>query len=806
MHAVGMPGPMEVLMVVIQFVAGISGGQMPIGIPPQEEKPVFSQVAPEECIYYMSMAGVAEPDPSSPNRTEQFLAEPEVREFIKEVDSAIRAAIGKNAEDAPVGKDVYALVKTALTRPWCVFVSELEVNPDGPPKAKIGFLLEPGDDAAAVSKHLEAILNQVPGLPEVTEATIEGVTYRQYRLGDDSLTWGIDDGLFFLAMGDGVIEGMHERMRTPAPAWLAEMKEQLPVPRRATVTYVNLAALREAILPILLAESPREAEQIKMVVSALGLDKFESARSITGLDENGMLDRTVVEFDGPLPHVWEALVGESLTAEDLRGVPADANVLLAMKVDPHKVHEAIGKTADQFRPGMSSEIERIAGGAVAIAGFENVDAALGSLGKTWTIYNSPSEGGAFLTGLTICVEVNDSFDRVHKTLEAMLRMVGSQDESVPRVKTTSVDGIPITYLQFTRDPLPIAPAWTIHEGRLIVSLIPQNVRAALTRATGAPSIGSRPMVAKALGESPAPMGLFYADPQSTAGTLYPIFPYMAYTIAATLEKETGITFDAATVPALPTILPYVGPTLRTTRKTESGIEIESRSTVPGTTMSAGAAPVMVALLLPAVQASREAARRAQSMNNMKQIGLAMHNFHATKNAFPAAYSTDEQGKPLLSWRVHVLPYLEAQWLYEQFRLDEPWDSPHNKKLLPLMPQVYRSPNSTAAPGKTNYMTVRMEGSAFPGKEKIGIREIKDGTSNTIMFVEANDDSAVDWTKPDDFVPDEKNPMKGLTGLRPGGFNAALCDGSVRFISETLDKEVLKNLFQRNDGNPVPSDF
>ena len=804
--AFGGPGPMEVLMVVVQFVAGISGGQMPVGIPPQQEQPVFSQVAPEECVYYMSMAGVAEPDPAASNKTEQFLAEPDVQKFVKEVDSAIRAAIRQNAEDAPVGKDVYALVKTAITKPWCVFVSDLEINPDGSPKAKVGFLLKPGDDSAAVTKHLEAILAQVPDLPEATEVKIGGGTYRQIRLGKDSLTWGVHDGMFYLALGEGVLEGMQERMKTPAPAWLTELKEQLPVPRRATVNYVNLAALRDAILPVILEESPREAAQIKTVVSVLGLDKLKSAKSITGLDERGMLDRTMLEFDGPMPGVWEALVGESLTAEDLDGVPADANVLAAMKVDPHKLYKAILKTAEEFQPGTADQIEQLGSGSVAIAGFENIDAALASLGKTWTVYNSPSEGGAFLTGLTISVEVNDSFDRVQKTLEAMLRMIGSQNESVPRVKTTSVDGTPITYLRFTEDPIPVAPAWAIHKGRLIISLIPQNVKTVLSRKADAKSIGSRPIVAKALGEKTGPMSLFYADPQTTAAVIYPILPYVAQAISGALEKEAGIEFDAATVPALPAILPYIGPTLRTVRKTDSGIEVESRSTLPGTTMSAGAAPVMVALLLPAVQASREAARRMQSINNMKQIGLSMHNYHATHDAFPAAYSTDKQGKALLSWRVHVLPFIEEQALYEQFHLDEPWDSEHNKKLIPLMPQVYRSPNSTAEPGKTNYLTVRMKDSAFPGKEKISLRDIADGSSNTIMLVEANNDSAVTWTKPDDFVPDEKNPMKGLAGLRPGGFNAALCDGSVRFISETLDKDVLKNLFQRNDGEVVPSQY
>src|SRR5437588_6801844 len=101
---------------------------------------------------------------------------------------------------------------------------------------------------------------------------------------------------------------------------------------------------------------------------------------------------------------------------------------------------------------------------------------------------------------------------------------------------------------------------------------------------------------------------------------------------------------------------------------------------------------MVALLLPAVQAAREAARRAQCTNNLKQIGLAMHNYHSSNNCFPPAFTTDRDGKPLLSWRVLLLPYLECSSLYANFHLDEPWDSPHNRPLVNQMPSVFACPS------------------------------------------------------------------------------------------------------------------
>jgi hypothetical protein len=167
----------------------------------------------------------------------------------------------------------------------------------------------------------------------------------------------------------------------------------------------------------------------------------------------------------------------------------------------------------------------------------------------------------------------------------------------------------------------------------------------------------------------------------------------------------------------------------------------------------------------------------------------------------------------LSWRVHILPLIEQQPLYDQFHLDEPWNSQHNRALIAQMPAVYRSPNSKADPGKTVYLANAGKDGVFTAPKVTDdakrsaasgtrIAEIRDGTSNTIMAIEANDLSAVIWTKPDDFEFDAKNPLKGLAGMRPGGFLAALCDGSVRFISATIDPNMLKALFTKDGGEAI----
>ncbi len=212
--------------------------------------------------------------------------------------------------------------------------------------------------------------------------------------------------------------------------------------------------------------------------------------------------------------------------------------------------------------------------------------------------------------------------------------------------------------------------------------------------------------------------------------------------------------------------------------------------------------ILVALLLPAVQAARTAARRAQSMNNLKQLALAVHNYHASSGKLPAQAICDDEGKPLLSWRVKLLPYLEQQGLYEQFHLDEPWDSPHNRKLIEAMPPLYRSPMSQAEPGKTNYLVPAGEGTMFEGSKGKKFVDVTDGLSNTIMILEVDDDEAVTWTKPDDWELDPEKPLAGLGGLFPEGFNAAFADGQVRLIVKSIDPEVFRAMLTIADGKAI----
>jgi hypothetical protein len=210
----------------------------------------------------------------------------------------------------------------------------------------------------------------------------------------------------------------------------------------------------------------------------------------------------------------------------------------------------------------------------------------------------------------------------------------------------------------------------------------------------------------------------------------------------------------------------------------------------------------IRLLAPTVARVQAAKRRVQSVNNLKQIGLAFHNYHSAGSHFPAAVNRDKGEFPY-SWRVAILPYIEQQELYNQYHFDEPWDGPNNRKLIDKMPAIYAYPGLDGTPTSRSHSSYFV----FTGDSTIGgteggakIQQITDGTSNTILAVEAKRD--VPWTKPEDIPFDPKAPLPELGGFTPDGFNALFGDGSVRYLKESINPGVLKALITQDGGEVV----
>ncbi len=168
----------------------------------------------------------------------------------------------------------------------------------------------------------------------------------------------------------------------------------------------------------------------------------------------------------------------------------------------------------------------------------------------------------------------------------------------------------------------------------------------------------------------------------------------------------------------------------------------------------------------------------------------------------------EYGQPLYSWRVLLLPYIEQEDLYKQFRLDEPWDSQHNLALLPRMPVTYAPPGSKKSrvpPYHTVCHVFVGKGAAFEGRERLRLAEdFPDGLSNTLLVVEAGE--PVPWTKPEDLAYDPDGPLPDLRSLFRDGFRAGLGDGSMQWVRKGTSEATLRAAITRNGGDKLGPDW
>ena len=802
MNAVVGPNPFELILLVL-----LGGGfGMPQGVPPTLEAPLAAKVAPAECLFYASWAGTGTPDPASRNHTEQLLAEPEIQEFLTQARERLLVLMRSSAANRPETREALEdgnrLLELVQGKPGAVFVSEVSFSGSGLPAIKGGGLLQLDGDAAEVQTLLEKFQARAPE-DQVSSVEIGSRTFARVQLDEDApaITWGIAGTYLVVGLGEGSLEALLDRARGQAPEWLTAARASLAVPRFSSMVYVDVKSLVE------MAVEQSGEPQAAQLVSALGLDKVQHFTTVSGLDDQGCLSRSLLAIDGPGTGLLKWIGSEPLAADDLKAVAYDAPVAIAFKFDASWLLDLWLDVVGRMEPRAADEMREGMAQMQAQFGIDIREDLLKSLDDTWKIFAQPGPNG-LIGGWTVAVEVGDR-EKLEQVQETLLELVKNAFEQVgpgaPSLTEDSVDGHVVHTLTLGQMGVPVAPSWCLTDDELFITVTPLAIKGLLADGGSTRTLAEHPDLADLFGGKANTLATTYVDTRKVAATLLPLIPALMQAFGPMMPAV-----DISNLPPSEVITRHLQPSVLAVGRTEDGVTLLGRRTLPGVNIGASA-PVAAALLLPAVGAARQAARRAQATNNMKQIALAMHNFHDTYKAFPAGYNADGDGKPLLSWRVHILQFVEQGQLRDQFHLDEPWDSPHNKALVEQMPDVYRAPGSKNGPGMTNYLGVSGADGIFvrppQGDEAdtpLGtkISQVRDGTSNTVMIVEASDESAVIWTKPGDFSPNKEKPSQGLVGLRSGGFLAGFTDGSVRVIAETVDADTLNALFTKSGGEVV----
>jgi hypothetical protein len=245
------------------------------------------------------------------------------------------------------------------------------------------------------------------------------------------------------------------------------------------------------------------------------------------------------------------------------------------------------------------------------------------------------------------------------------------------------------------------------------------------------------------------------------------------------------------------------------------VKIEANGNVVTVTATVDGAGALVATqLVPLIEEARNAARSSMSSNNLRQLAIAMHMYHDTAGSLPpavvygkSAYGAlnptgNAAGDVPRSWRVELLPLLGQDELYKQYRLDQPWDSEANRRVLAKMPAVFRSPHDDGASTNASYFAVTGPGTIFDDKDGTKFTEITDGTSTTIMLVEAK--QATPWTKPEDIAYEPGGKLPALGGWQPGAFWTAMADGASYRIDAQANAEAIPTWLDKAAGNVAPS--
>jgi hypothetical protein len=558
-----------------------SGMGVPLGIPPAPDDPVMARFAPEECVFYTTWSASATPNPQSKNQAEQMLAEPEVRLFVEHLEKSVRLAISQPAGDpfaSSLSDATFDSLMMILRHQTVIFASDVKIK-DKKVSAKGGMLVALGAEAPVATRIFhqnvrEFFLNLNVESLEVIR--IGGDKWYRVKPKPEfpAMIVGIKDSYLVVAVGEGTLEMILERMQKPAPQWLAKARRCGNFDRPCGLTYINLQRLHEI--------GPAATDPLrKKWVEVLGLGQSPWIVSASGLSGPDVVTRTVLAIDGQPQGLLFPANDRGLKREDLLAIPEDATLALAARLNVPKTIAAMKavamKSAPEIRVQILKSLETLQCGGDPSARQD----VFASLGDHWCIYNSPREGGLLATGLTGVVPITDR-KQFSRSYEAIKRLVTQNlppdDGTGQRIRRFRFAGSEVHYANLGE--VGLAPAWWAGDKEFVTALAPQNIKAYLSRGSMKRCFADVPEVSAELAGGDPVLAIGYLDAPRLFESIYPLIMIAAPAYLGANGLNDGRR-DLAMYPSLPSVGRHLRPGLATLRRTRVGLEMTSRGSLPG---------------------------------------------------------------------------------------------------------------------------------------------------------------------------------------------------------------------------------
>jgi len=682
----------------------------------------------------------------------------------------------------------------------------------------------------------------------VSQMTLDGrqITSISTEMEGVSVAWWNEQGHLVISAGmDAATQTIHtatgiEANITKNPLW-TELRQS----DRYTITsfgWMESASLLQRFGDMPMPPTPSGKQMtIREGLQLLGLHNLNEFTIQSGFLGDQTWSDLRVNSDGELSGLAKLLMQRNMTLADLPPLPKATTAFAAWAFDLGAswdlVTGTIRNVITEVEPESLSDFESSLVQIDEVFGGSLRDGLLAGLGDVWCVYNDPAPL-PFPIGFSPVAAVSVKDKRSVSAGVARIMELVQQEINDPNVSIRHAEKDGRETYSFNMSGMPFVPTMMISDKWMAMGVTPGAIQGLTQRENGKlPAWKPDSRVQAALAELPAEFSMIsVADPSGGYVQLMQLAPMglnllEQQFLPTVADGSLQMPFTAEDLPAIEEITDPMFPNVSVGWSTDHGFAMSSRQSVPssplGNMTAAAPVPILVALLLPAVQQARAAARRVQSMNNMKQLGLAMHIYHDLMNEFPAGTVANKDLEPdqRLSWGYTVLPYLEQQAFHDTIDGNKGWQDEANSNAVATMLPLFVDPSQSGPrsnPSSSDYVAmagVGEDAALLPnGHPKAGIfgynrkcrlADITDGTSNTMMITTASQPTA-------SFLAGGRETIRGFSQSPylngPDGIGSPhrgvilvlMADGSVRSVATTIEESVLEAIATKSGNEIVPN--